>query len=422
MTWRNCASAAGLAGCVLLLSGCGSEDANETGRPPEVETSTIQSEDRDAAIVTAVRARYFGDPLLKTQPIDVTSTGGRVTLTGTVESDAIRTQAATVAQQTEGVARVQNNLQVMQAQRAAPPAAGITADGSQVPPEGEINPPDPAAITQRIQAGYFAHPQVKRGRIDVTTLPGGVVTLEGQVETEQMRRDAIGIARSIDGVREVQDRLRVVTPTQAAAEIAGPAGPLPVSGTATQPGQPVDLERAPAATASTSAPPSGSLGADPARTTTRVESRFFLDRDLKGRQIEVTTDRNGVVTLRGEVASAAERRQAVAIARATEGVQQVRDELTVGAAPAAAAVAAPGTPPSPSAQSAAHQDEWITTQIRSTFYMDPDLKVQGIEVASEEGVVTLSGTAGSDDHRETAEAIARETDGVAEVINRIQVE
>jgi osmotically-inducible protein OsmY len=40
----------------------------------------------------------------------------------------------------------------------------------------------------------------------------------------------------------------------------------------------------------------------------------------------VTTE-NGVVTLSGEVSNAAERRQAIVIARNTDGVRDVRDQL-----------------------------------------------------------------------------------------------
>jgi hyperosmotically inducible periplasmic protein len=48
--------------------------------------------------------------------------------------------------------------------------------------------------------------------------------------------------------------------------------------------------------------------------------------DVGGLDIDVTTE-NGVVTLSGEVSNAAERLQAIAIARNTDGVCDVRDQL-----------------------------------------------------------------------------------------------
>jgi osmotically-inducible protein OsmY len=55
---------------------------------------------------------------------------------------------------------------------------------------------------------------------------------------------------------------------------------------------------------------------------------FYLDREVKGMDIDVTT-RGGVVTLEGTVDSEAVKKKAVADARSTEGVKQVVDRLTV---------------------------------------------------------------------------------------------
>jgi hyperosmotically inducible protein len=62
--------------------------------------------------------------------------------------------------------------------------------------------------------------------------------------------------------------------------------------------------------------------------TTKVKAAFIADSTVKAREIDVDTNR-GVVTLRGSVASAAERDQAIAIANRTHGVFEVRDELKV---------------------------------------------------------------------------------------------
>ncbi|MBI3050425.1 MAG: BON domain-containing protein [Acidobacteria bacterium] len=54
-----------------------------------------------------------------------------------------------------------------------------------------------------------------------------------------------------------------------------------------------------------------------------------LDDLVRARNIDVDTS-DGVVTLRGSVESAAERERAVQLARETDGVTSVTDQLTVG--------------------------------------------------------------------------------------------
>jgi osmotically-inducible protein OsmY len=53
--------------------------------------------------------------------------------------------------------------------------------------------------------------------------------------------------------------------------------------------------------------------------------------------------------------------------------------------------------------------------------MDNELKFGDIEVSSDSGDVIIEGQVSSEDAKEKAEEIARETSGVAEVINRLAV-
>jgi hyperosmotically inducible protein len=66
-----------------------------------------------------------------------------------------------------------------------------------------------------------------------------------------------------------------------------------------------------------------------AAITTAVKSKFLADSDVPGMKIDVDTS-NGVVTLNGTVPSAAEKRRAVQIAKETDGVKSVKDNLKVG--------------------------------------------------------------------------------------------
>ena len=65
-----------------------------------------------------------------------------------------------------------------------------------------------------------------------------------------------------------------------------------------------------------------------AAITTAVKSKLLADTTVGGLKIDVDTS-NGVVTLNGDVKSAAEKAEAMRIARGTDGVKSVRDNLTI---------------------------------------------------------------------------------------------
>jgi osmotically-inducible protein OsmY len=67
---------------------------------------------------------------------------------------------------------------------------------------------------------------------------------------------------------------------------------------------------------------------DDATITTRVKTAMLNDQAVGGLGIDVDTFK-GVVTLSGRVKSQAEKNQAVAIARRTSGVVEVKDALQV---------------------------------------------------------------------------------------------
>jgi BON domain len=99
------------------------------------------------------------------------------------------------------------------AAKAPPPApsAPVTAAPPQAQPQPEPPKPDPnkelaAKVKQALEA-----PQAKlpAGGIDVTAADGKV-SLWGTVETDQQRRRAAQIAGKVDGVKGVDNQLKVV--------------------------------------------------------------------------------------------------------------------------------------------------------------------------------------------------------------------
>lgn len=69
----------------------------------------------------------------------------------------------------------------------------------------------------------------------------------------------------------------------------------------------------------------------PADMARRITAAFVRSADLDSRSITITTDEHGVVTLRGSVKSAAERRSAARACWSSPGVTRVHDELRVSA-------------------------------------------------------------------------------------------
>jgi len=65
-----------------------------------------------------------------------------------------------------------------------------------------------------------------------------------------------------------------------------------------------------------------------AALTGKIKAKMALDDIVRSRSIDVSTN-GSVVTLSGSVRSAAERQRAVTLARETEGVTRVVDDLTV---------------------------------------------------------------------------------------------
>lgn len=66
----------------------------------------------DASITTSVKSKYLLDDTLKGLQISVNTDQGVVSLTGTVQNDAAKELATQIAQGTEGVVRVDNQLTI----------------------------------------------------------------------------------------------------------------------------------------------------------------------------------------------------------------------------------------------------------------------------------------------------------------------
>jgi len=97
----------------------------------------------DESISEAIKAKYYSDPQLMNDRVEISTAKGEVTLKGEVSSDAARLQAIKLADETTGVRKVNDMMQVK------PPAfAAVSEQPAEAPPEPS-SPPTRPVETQR---------------------------------------------------------------------------------------------------------------------------------------------------------------------------------------------------------------------------------------------------------------------------------
>ena len=143
---------------------------------------------------------------------------------------------------------------------------------------------------------------------------------------------------------------------------------------------------------------------DDAAITASVKSALAANGDVNPFNIDVDTN-EGVVRLSGLVEKPEAREIAARIAADTEGVVRVQNDIRIGDRTAGESI----------------DDGLITTKIKGKLVIDPDVNPFNIDVDVQQGVVTLTGRVKTEEARAAAERHARETDGVREVRNQIQV-
>jgi hyperosmotically inducible protein len=89
------------------------DGAAELGEKAGVAASTVGATLEEAATTTKIKAKMALDDLVKASTISVETTGSVVTLTGRVSSTAERDRAVRLAQETDGVTKVVDKLQIV---------------------------------------------------------------------------------------------------------------------------------------------------------------------------------------------------------------------------------------------------------------------------------------------------------------------
>lgn len=150
----------------------------------------------------------------------------------------------------------------------------------------------------------------------------------------------------------------------------------------------------------------------------QLEARLLANPHLNSFAID-TRVMNRVVTLTGTVESAMDRVLAGELAKSLEGVQGVRNELAVKAAAEQVRVPAESSAATPVVQHV--KDARTTAIVKGKLLASPYTHGLSIYIDTRDNVVTLSGTVNSDEERQLAELLTRNTGSVTAVQNNLVV-
>lgn len=203
----------------------------------------------------------------------------------------------------------------------------------------------------------------------------GTATLTGVVESEVDRDLAGEIARGIEGIEEVDNKLLIDSQARSSDQQSDFAGNV-----------------------------------RDATITASIKSRLLWNRHTEGLDIDVNTE-GGVVSLKGNSQSSEARDLAGQIAANTDGVREVKNQIEITDAASTADRAKAAVADATDAVS----DTWITSKIKSSFIFSRNLSGLDIEVETVDGQVTLSGEVDTPERKSLAEETAGNIRGVRSV-------
>ncbi|HIC7614947.1 TPA: molecular chaperone OsmY [Citrobacter freundii] len=144
---------------------------------------------------------------------------------------------------------------------------------------------DDSTITAKVKAALVDHDSIKSTDISVKT-DQKVVTLSGIVESQAQAEEAVKVAKGVEGVTSVSDKLHVRDSKE--TSVKGYAGDTAI--------------------------------------TSEVKAKLLADDIVPSRKVKVETT-DGVVQLSGSVDSQAQSDRAESIAKAIDGVKSVKNDL-----------------------------------------------------------------------------------------------
>ena len=232
---------------------------------------SVKETSQDAATTSKVKTALLLSKHVSAFNVKVTTNGGTVTLSGEVPSEATRRLAVTIAQDTSGVARVQDNLTLN-------PGVGRNQDTENLADRVADLEIKTLVIDQLAQ-----NPDLKDKRFTVQVTKR-TVTLDGAVDSPAQKRVAEQIALQVPGVQ-------------------GLAGNLSLANA------------------------QGSTDSPDEKLARRVEFELYSTRAIPLKNVQIRSQ-EGTVSLGGGVTTRAEKLLAERVTQSVEGVKRVVNNLS----------------------------------------------------------------------------------------------
>lgn len=233
---------------------------------------------------------YELSPYLRANDLGVAVRNGKATLTGKVDEEVNKDLAKQIALGVGGITEVDNQI-VVQSDYAPAPDNDRRRFGDMV---------DDASISAAVKSKLLWSRHTEDLQTEVDT-EAGRVTLQGTADTQDAKNFATRLAMNTQGVRSVDNRLKVDSGKAELADTGATGDTTETTETTTD-----------------------EMGQDISDSwiTTKVKSTFMYSSNVNGADISVSTT-DGIVTLSGTVGSGAERALAIEFAENVRGVKRV---------------------------------------------------------------------------------------------------
>jgi osmotically-inducible protein OsmY len=143
----------------------------------------------------------------------------------------------------------------------------------------------------------------------------------------------------------------------------------------------------------------------------KVKTALVFHRNVNSHKTEVSV-KEGIVTLKGEAASQAQKDLTTEFAKDVDGVKGVNNEMTVAATPEK-----PGE-----TMGEKIDDASVTAQVKMTLLSHRSTGVLRTKVETTDGVVTLAGQARNAAEKDLATKVVEDVHGVKSVVNNMTIE
>ena len=220
VSWSVVAGFLGLTllGVSLSLNGCAAAGSHEatTGPTPKAQMTNSELEEK-------IKARFKTDARLVAANLSVDANVNRneITLSGTVGSESLRTKALELAKSEHAGLIVTTKIDVKPGEisRTAYTKERAREERSIAKGRGETigDSLNDAWIHTKIVAQLIGNSATPERKINVD-VKNNVVTLRGTVETAEQKTEAEQIAKSTEGVKSVNNQLKVGGATARAPE------------------------------------------------------------------------------------------------------------------------------------------------------------------------------------------------------------